>query len=81
MNVLTVHADRGILCLLRSMHSGVTTGQGKNGNIYTIDAARLPRPNRLNNPPSSDQHRKGNSLEKTQRISLFQAIHQDRLSD
>jgi len=81
MNVFTLHAD-GRICLLCPKHPAVTTGQGKYGNIYTIEPARPPHPNCLDNyHPSSDQHQKANSLEKTQRISLFQAIHQDLISD
>jgi len=81
MNVLTLHADGGIVCLLCSKHSGVTTGRGKNGKYLHYRAARPPRSNRLDNQPIPDQHQKANRLEKSQRISLFHAIHQDRISD
>jgi len=63
------------------MHPAVTTGRGKNGNIYTSEPARAPRPNHLDNHLSFEQLWKANSLEKTQRISLLQAIHQDRIAD
>jgi len=81
MNVFTLHADGGIIYLLCSKHPAVTTVRGKNGNIYTSEPARPPRPNRLENHLSPDQHQKANSLEKTQRISLFDAVHQDRISN
>jgi len=81
MNVFTLHADGGIICLLCSKHPVVTTGRGKNGNIYTLEPARPPRPYSLDNHLSSDQHQKVNSFEITQRISPFHVIHQDRISD
>jgi len=70
-----------MICLLCSRHPPVTTGRGKNGNIYTSEPARPPRPNSLDNHLSSDQHQKVNSLVVTQRISPFHVIHQDRISD
>jgi len=70
-----------MICLLCSKHPAVTTSRGKNHDIYTSEPARLPRPYRLDNHLSSDQLQKANSLEKTQRVSLFHAIHPDRISD
>jgi len=77
MNVFTLHADGGIICLLCSKHLEVTTGQGNNGNIYTTESARPPRPNRLDFHLSSDQHQKANSLEKNSMHFLFHAVDQD----
>ena len=54
MNVFTLHAEGCIICLLCSKHPAVTTGRGKNGNIYTSEPARPPRPYRLDNHLSSD---------------------------
>jgi len=80
MNMFTLHADGGILCLICSKHPAVTTSRGNNGNIYTTDPAIPPRPNHLDNHLSSDQHQKG--LEKTlNAFHYFPAIHQDRISD
>jgi len=70
-----------MICLLCSKHPAVTTDRGTNHNIYTSEPARPPRPYRLDNHLSSDQLQKANSLEKTQRVSLFHAIHPDRISD
>jgi len=67
--------------MLCSMHPAVTTSRGKNDNICTSEPARSPRPNRLDNHLSCNQLWKANNQEKTQRISLFQAIHQDRIAD
>jgi len=64
MNVFTLHANGDKTCLLCSMHPAITTGRGNNSNIYTTEPARPPRPNRLDNHLSSDQHQKANSLEK-----------------
>ena len=44
MNVFTVHADGGIICLLCSKHPVVNTGRGKNCNVFTTEAARPQRP-------------------------------------
>jgi len=77
MNMFTLHADGGIICLLCSKHPVVTTGRGKNGSIYTT---RPSRPSCLDHL-SSDQHQNANNLKITQCISLFHAIHQDRISD
>ena len=60
------------------MHPAVTTGRGKNGNIYTSEPARSPRSSHLDNHLGSDQLANG---KKTERISLFQASHQDCISD
>jgi len=37
-----------------AMHPAITTGGGKNGNIYTLEPAGPPRPCRLDNHLSSD---------------------------
>jgi len=68
-----------MICLLCSKHPAVTTGRGKNGNIYTSEPARPPRPYRLDNHLSFDS--KNPIAWKKQGISLFHAIHQDRISD
>jgi len=70
-----------MICLLCSKHPAVTTGRKKDGNIYTSEPAKPPHTYRLDNHLSSDLLQKVNILEKTQRISLFHAIHQDRISD
>ena len=79
--ICSLYAGGDVTCLLCSKHQAVTTGRGKNGNIYTTEPARPPRPNRLDNHVSSDQQQKANSLEITQRISLFHASRQDRIWD
>jgi len=81
MNVLILHADGCIICLLCSKHPAVTTGRGKLV-IFTLPSM-----------PDLNAHtawiiisalitsKKSIAWKKTQRISLFHAIHQDRISD
>jgi len=49
--------------------------------MHASEPDKPPRQYPLDNHLSSDQLQKANSLEKTQRISLFHAIHHDRISD
>jgi len=76
-----VHSACWMICVLCSKHPAVTTGRGKNGNIYTSEPARPPHPYRLDNHLSSDNSKKPIAWKKIQRISLFHAIHQDCISD
>ena len=64
MNMFTLHADGGIICLLCSKHPVVNTGRGKNCNVFTIEPARPQRPSKLDNHISSDQHQNAISMEK-----------------
>ena len=64
MNVFTLHADGGIICLLCSKHPVVNTGRGKNCNLFTYEPARPQRPSKLDNHISSDQHQNAISMEK-----------------
>jgi len=79
MNMFTLHAHKGIR-LLCCKHPVVSTGRGKNGSNYITEPASPPRPNRLDNNLSSDRHQKAKAW-KNSRISLFNVIHQDRISD
>jgi len=80
MNAFTLHADGGIICLLCSKHPGVTTGQGKNGNIYTTNLPGLHAQtawiiiSALINPKKPIAWKKNNALP-------IHVIHQDRISD
>ena len=79
MNVFTLHADEGIICLLCSKHPVVNIGREKNCNVFTTEPARLQRPSKLDNHISSDQHQNAISMEKNQCASLFHYMHQDRI--
>ena len=81
MNVFTLHADRGIICLLCSKHPVVNTGRRKNCNVFTTEPARPQRPSKLDNHISSDQHQNAISMKKNQRASLFHCMHQDRITN
>ena len=81
MNVFTLHADGGIICLLCSKHPVVNTGRGKNCNVFTTEPARPQRPSKLDNHISSDQHQNAISMEKNQHDSLFHCMHQDRITN
>jgi len=63
------------------MHPAATTGQGKNGDIYTSEPARAPHPNRQVIISALINSKKPIAWKKTQCISLFQAIHQDCNAD
>jgi len=80
MNVFTLNADVCIICWICSKHHTVNNDQGKTSNIYTTERASSPRSNLLDDHLSSDQQRNTSSQEKTQRISIFHAVHQDRIS-
>jgi len=80
------HKGRCSLCTMNDMAAMLEASSSyqparKNGNIYTSEPARPPRPYSLDIHLSSDLPQKANSLEKNQRISLFHAIHQDHISD
>ena len=81
MNMFTLHADGGIICLFCSKHPVVNTGRGKNCNVFTTEPARPQRPSKLDNHISSDQHQNAISMEKNQRASLFHCMHQDRITN
>ena len=79
MNVFTLHADGGIICLLCSKHPVAITGRGKFADVYTSLPARPQRPSRLDMHLSSEQHQQAVKLEQNQRASLFHAKYQDRV--
>jgi len=80
MNAFTLNADVCIICWICSKHHTVNNDRGKTSNIYTTELASSPRSNLLDDHLSSDQQRNTSSQEKTQRISIFHAVHQDRIS-
>ena len=79
MNVFTLHADGGIICLLCSKHPIAITGRGKFADVYTSVPARPQRPSRLDTHLCSEQHQQAVKLEQNQRASLFHAKCQDRV--
>ena len=81
MNVFTLHADGGIICLLYSKYPVVNTGREKNCSVFTTEPARPQRPSKLDNHISSDQHQNAISMEKNQRASLFHYMQQDCITN
>ena len=67
--------------MLCSKHPVVNTGRGKNCNVFTAEPARPQRPSKLDNHISSDQHQNAISMEKIQRASLFDCMHQDHITN
>ena len=82
MNVFTLHADGGVVCLLCSKHPiAAATSRGKTADIYSKIPARPQRPSRLDKHLNSDQHLQAVRLEKNQRSSTFHATYQDRIAN
>jgi len=81
MNVLTLHANGGVICLRCSKHPAVTTGREKNGSIYSTEPASLHAPTAWTIISALINTKKPIAWKKTQPISPFHAIHQDRISD
>lgn len=81
MNVFTLHANGGIVCLICSKYPSSGPNRGKNADVYTKIPGRPQRPAKLENHLNSDQHKKAVNTEKLQRSSTFHALHIDRKSN
>ena len=80
MNVFTLHADGGIICLLCSKHLSATS-LGKTADCYINIPARPKCPSRLDNHLNSDQHQLAFSLEKNQRFLTLHTTYQDHTAN
>lgn len=78
MNVFSLHANGGILCVICSKHSSLGPNHSNNRETYVSVPAKPTRPIRLENHLNSEQHKRAVNLEIVQRSSRFHAIYEDR---